>query len=49
MYVDVACSRGNCGGLLERQGYGLCIWHWIDPEIETQGLLHEEDTLQVWY
>jgi hypothetical protein len=27
----------------------MCIWHWIDPEIQTQGLLSEEDTLQVLY
>jgi len=49
MYVHVACSGGNCGGLRERWGYGLCIWHWIDPEIQTQGLLNEEDTLQLLY
>jgi hypothetical protein len=46
MHVDVACSRGNCGGLCERRGMDMCIWRWIDPEIQIQGLLNEEETLE---
>jgi len=45
MHVDVACSRGNCGGLCERLGMDMCIWRWIDPEIQIQGLLNEEETM----
>ena len=28
---------------------GMCVWCWIDPEIQKQVLLNEEDTLQVLY
>jgi len=45
MHVDVACSRGNCGGLCERRGMDMFIWRWIDPEIQIQGL-NEEETLE---
>jgi hypothetical protein len=27
----------------------MCVWRWMDPEIQIQGLLNEEETLEVLY
>jgi len=41
---------GDTGEACVKDGdMGMCMWRWIDPEIQKQVLLNEEDTLQVLY
>ena len=39
--IGEACVKGG--------DMGMCMWHSIEPEIQKQVLLSEEDTLQVLY